>query len=80
MYNIIKNMLEHHGMPSRDAVAVLNIAMEEIEPMVGRWNEIHDKSVVVLTWITVKDIAIEYINDNRPNAWYRPMFMKEMEK
>jgi len=48
-----------------------------IEYMDGRWNHSfidYPDLIRTLLWIAVKPIALEYIDEKCPQAWFRPMF------
>ena len=45
--------------------------------MQGRWGDsIEDYPDIMLAvlWVTVRDTALEWIDENLPNAWFRPLF------
>ena len=47
--------------------------------MQGRWNEppeTYPSSVLAILWVSTKHTALEWIIENCPNAWFRPMFEK----
>ena len=74
----IKNMLEENGMCGKSADAVMNKAKEAIPDMKNRWgDDINDypNPLVAVIWVTTKNIALEWIDENLPKAWYRPMFV-----
>lgn len=57
------------------------IAMPKIDNIVDSysfsWNRPADEypeSVYNVLWISLKDIALDWIEENLPMAWYKPMF------
>ncbi|MCP3967529.1 MAG: hypothetical protein GY718_14450 [Lentisphaerae bacterium] len=75
----IKEMLVENGMFERDAIKVVELAKEDKvnESMVGRWGHPIEDYPPIMTpvlWLSVKAIALEYIDAHCPQAFYRPMF------
>ena len=51
--------------------------------MKGRWDEDHTgypASIFSSLLVAIRNIAFEYIKENMPNVWFRPIFDKEMAK
>jgi len=51
--------------------------------MQGRWNDDYTgypKSIYAIVLLAVKGIALEYIKEKMPKAWFRPMFDDKMAK
>jgi hypothetical protein len=51
--------------------------------MEGRWGDEvsgYPDSVYAILWVSAKREALEYIKENCPQAWFRPMFDDEMAK
>ena len=74
----IKNMLEENGMWGKSVDAVMSKAKEAIPDMKNRWgDDINDyfNPLVAFIWGITKNIALEWIDENLPEAWYRPMFV-----
>lgn len=76
-----KDYLQQRGMFPTQALAVLEKfkAAKEAESMIGRWQEnIEDYPGVLLIGITLtlNSCALEWIDENLPLAWYRPLFEK----
>ncbi len=47
------------------------------ESMQGRWDDHMDdypEPLLVVLWLNVKDHALLWIEENVPNAWYKPLF------
>ena len=75
----MKETLEDNGMFPEQAEEVIKLSEqnETLASMKGRWDdstEDYPPSIVTLTWITVKEDALKWIDANMPRAWYRPMF------
>ena len=75
----IKEMLVEHGMWDDEAKAVVEMLKADKlnESMAHRWNddvEDYPLSMLAILWMETKHIAIEYIDANCPEAFYRPMF------
>lgn len=76
----IKALLVDRGMFDSQAEQVLAIAipkMEEVMPGRITWerpSEEYPDQIYTLLWMQVKGIAKEWIAENKPEAWYRPMF------
>jgi len=51
--------------------------------MQGRWDEdytSYPKPVFSILLVAVKSVALEYIEEKMPNAWFRPMFDDNLAK
>jgi len=60
-----------------DDVLVRVQADEAHEAMLDRWGEPADnypEQLYLVLWIAVKDVALAWIDENCPRAWFRPMF------
>jgi hypothetical protein len=78
----IKAMLVEHGMWDDQAEAVVEMlkADEINKSMVHRWNddvEGYPLSVLTILWMKAKHAAIEYIDTNCPEAFFRSMFVAD---
>lgn len=74
----IKSLLVANGMSEGDANKVFALVHSQITSMEGRWLEPVDsypESIFNLTWNQSKEIALEWIDQNKPKAFYRPMFV-----
>jgi hypothetical protein len=73
------NHLVSHGMFEEQANKVLDRCRQDeiLKPMGGRWNDTVDgyppqmKAVVLLS---VRKVAVDWIDENIPMAWFRGMF------
>jgi len=68
-----------HGMFPDQAYAVLELAKAHpiLPDMDHRWNDDvsdYPESFPVVIWLSVKLIALDWIDANKPKAWFRPMF------
>jgi len=75
----VKNMLYNCGMFERQAEAVSKAmkADEANAAMKDRWNdniEDYPPVMMALMWMSAKQHALQYIDENCPNAWFRPLF------
>lgn len=75
----IREMLESRGLFGSQASQVIEKAKGDkvLEPMKVRWGdhvESYPPSFLPVLWLCVKANALEWIEDNLPRAWFRPMF------
>jgi len=77
----LKKMLTDNGMADGQADAVLKEAIPRIEAsMAGykiTWNEPADgypETVFNALWLHLCETAREWIAENAPRAWFRPIF------
>ena len=76
----IKSMLEEHGMWGKGVDAVMSKAKDEIPDM--NWNDNisgYPLPLIAVIWLTTKRLALQWIDENLPRAWYRPMFVSESD-
>jgi hypothetical protein len=69
--------LVNQGMSEKQAKDVMVKAEAEMDTMKGNWNKEADgypQIVIKLAWMNVKTIALEWTNENVPEAWFKPMF------
>lgn len=72
-------MLVDCGMFDSDAKAVMERVKADKgnEAMSMRWRdgiEGYPEQLLAVLWLSTKRHAVEWIDDNIPLAWYRPMF------
>lgn len=73
--------LEQNGLNADqidDIFKLINDDAEFMPEFIGRWHEPTDAyppMMKVLVWHSVKILVLKYINDNCPQAWFRPMFL-----
>jgi len=75
----ITSCLVNRGMFESDAAVVMAQAKESgtLSSMSGRWDhQIDDYPAVLVsvTRISVMDVALDWIIENKPHAFYRPLF------
>ncbi len=75
------NELTKRGMFESQAKEVLELAKPKIESIIEdykiTWNSSSDdypNSIYNVWFMTVKSIALKWINENKPEAWFKPMF------
>lgn len=75
---IIKT-LEGMGMFNSQAEAVLKLAIAEIDSNTPiNWNDTHNAYPPIIYGMVlgiIKPIALKWIDENKPQAWYREMFV-----
>lgn len=75
----ILKRLTSNGLSSKQAETIITIAKEDeaLESMKGQWGKSVTEYPVQLRtvlWFSVKAIAFEWIEENVPNAFFRPLF------
>ena len=77
----IENMLIENGMFKQQAVKVMEKAIPKLNSIVENyditWNgsaSEYPDVIYNILYNAVKPIALKWINDNIPMAWYKPMF------
>jgi len=81
----MKNMMVENGMFPQQADSVLLLAKDHalLDTMKGRMDEQTDgypPIMLPVVWVSMQAIALEWIEANLPNAWYKPMFQNNMPK
>lgn len=75
---MIKEMTSRGMFPEQaEEIISLYIEQNRAPQMQDIWYRSVDKyprEVLVVLWLDVKDFAAEWIRDNLPMAWFRPMF------
>lgn len=74
----ISSRLEESGIWPQDVQSILELAKKGMPTMDDVWSRStigYNPVVLNVAWIAVKSIALEWIEENQPNAWYKPMFM-----
>lgn len=76
----LKELLVGNGLFDNQADEVVIIVKNapENDIMAQRWNdrvEDYPPMMVNILWFTAKRHALEYIDANCPQAWFRPMFV-----
>jgi len=75
----MKTLLEENGMFPEQADAVMELAKadESLKSMTGRWQDDEEgymRPILTAVWVAVRRCAVQWIDENTPKAWYRPMF------
>jgi hypothetical protein len=75
---MIKAMTSRGMFPSQaNEVIEKYIALRKDESMLSRWNDevsAYPEPLQSILWMGVKDYAAKWIEENAPEAWFRPMF------
>jgi hypothetical protein len=76
----IEQLLQQNGMFPDQAKAVMARVKDDEanSPMSDRWGDSADEYppvIISLAWLSAKHHAIEWIDENLPKAWFRPMFV-----
>ena len=74
-----KKYLFENGMFEEQAAQVVEMAKkdEANESMKNRWGddvEGYPPVMLSILRVSLNDIAVRWIDENQPKAWYRPMF------
>jgi hypothetical protein len=75
--------LTRNGMFPDQAQQVMSRAVIADDPLTGRWGDDLKGYPPVVRGVLIMHInsaAIEWIDANVPNAWYRPMFLPQDER
>lgn len=73
----IEERLIENGIWPHDAPKIIQMIMDDNEAMKGRWHEDisgYPLMIMITLWMTAKRVALKFIDENQPQAWYRPMF------
>lgn len=67
------------GMPEDQAKVVVQLVKTNPinEPLVGRWSHQigeYPLSMIALLTVAINKIALKYLNEVSPDAWYKEMF------
>ncbi len=79
----LKDRLVANGMFPEQAQAVIDMAKNRTDlfpDMESRWAdevEGYPQQAIAVLWFGIKHIALEWIDANLPQAWYRPLFSGE---
>lgn len=72
---VIRKRLDDCGMFGASMESVIEKSKTEIEPGL-RWgsdSEGYPPALLALVWISVKEIALKWIDENHPHAFYRSL-------
>ncbi len=75
------NRLVQNGMFDTQATKVIEMVKAKNEgfDFWGKEAEGYPDQLLSVVWFTVKRNALEWIDENLPRAWFRPMFVTEKE-
>jgi len=76
----LMSMIIERGLTIPDAGEIIALAKvdERIVSMDNRWTdniEGYPDTMISLLWMSVKDIAVEWIDANCPKAWFRNLYV-----
>lgn len=79
----MKELLENHGMWADGLEHTLKAMKEDalLEDMRNRWNDSVDdypQPLISVVWLNVRSIALKWVDENCPQAFYRPLLAGEM--
>lgn len=66
------------GMFEEQASQVLDDMVKKMPEMEDRWDEVWDhypQTMQPVLWMTTKSYALEWVNKNLPNAWYKQLLI-----
>lgn len=81
---IIEDLTSSGFFPDQ-ALEVFNLFIEQPAQasMKGRWNEDvtgYPAMILNISMLAIRSVALEYIKEKMPKAWFRPVFDDEMAK
>lgn len=78
----LESMLVQNGMSESQAKKVMDIAIPELQEMTpsykitfDRPSEEYDDRLFYIIFSFMRPIALKWIEENAPQAWFKPMFM-----
>lgn len=79
----LESMLVANGMFESQAKEVMEIAIPELNKLADDYtitfdspsNQYPSSSLYTIWYISIKPIALKWIDENKPMAWYREMFV-----
>lgn len=78
----LESMLVQNGMFESQAKKVMDIAIPELQKLVDDYDITFDSPsdhyptlISSVLFIAIKPIALKWIEENAPQAWFKPMFM-----
>ena len=81
-----KELMISYGMFDTQADAVIALCKEkgedEFPGMRDRWRddiEGYPEMLFPAIWNSIKRVALEWLEENKPEAWFKPMFMEEKD-
>lgn len=61
----------------------LNEAADKINYDGWTWDRPYSEygpTTTLLFWLTIRPVVLQYLNDNHPEAWFKPMYMTREEQ
>ncbi len=78
---VLKYLTDNGMFPDQAEAVFENLKNDSAsEPMQGRWNdnvEGYPSIIKIGILLPLNKLALEWIDKNKPKAWFRPMFDKE---
>lgn len=74
---VITKRLIDNGMFEEQAEEVMALAEESMDTMNENWGKdanSYPAIIINLTWSNVKLVALKWIDENAPEAWFKPIF------
>ncbi len=78
----LNQMLKDRGMSSEQSNAVMVLAIPEINSLVKGYqitlktgSDSYPEAIYKALFMSIQPIALKWINENKPQAWFRPMFV-----
>jgi len=71
------NELQSNGLSSDQAEAIMKSEINENTTMSGRWTDDiveYPDFMKNILWLSIQRITLEFIKENCPKAWFRPLF------
>lgn len=77
----LENMLINRGMFESQAKEVMKIAISELNKLTEDYKITFDRpaneypeAIYTILFLAIKPIALKWIEENIPQAWFKPMF------
>lgn len=78
----LKDMLIQRGMFEDQAKEVIELSILELNKDADDYkitfdasSDVYPDGLYAAMFITIRPIALKWIDDNKPRAWFRPMFV-----
>jgi hypothetical protein len=81
--SMVKAMTDRGMFPDQAETVIMEYIANDVNPMMDRWNENVEGYPEVMQnvlWMGVMSYAYEWIKENKPMAWFRPMFNSDEMK
>ena len=72
-----ENYLQTRGMCPKEAALVMDILVADKIFKEVKWEsakEDYSEGLLAVLMVTVNQFALDWIKENKPEAWYRPVF------